>query len=106
MGESAQIVSKTLGLMGELIEPGITPIDLDKRADEFIRDHGGIPGFLGLYDYPKSIITSVNEQIFLTSGLEITILTIFMNNYFEVLFFICRGSAFATLTYVEINGTS
>lgn len=63
MRESAQIVSKTLGLMAELIEPGITPLDLDKKADEFIRDHQAVPGFLGLYDYPKSIITSVNEQV-------------------------------------------
>ncbi len=61
--ESAQLVSKTLGLMAELIKPGITPLDLDKKADEFIRDHGGVPGFLGLYDYPNSIITSVNEQV-------------------------------------------
>lgn len=60
---SAQLVSKTLGLMAELIEPGVTPIDLDKAADEFIRDHQAVPGFLGLYDYPKSIITSVNEQV-------------------------------------------
>ena len=63
MRESAQIVSKTLGLMAELIEPGITPLDLDKKADEYIRDHHAVPGFLGLYDYPKSIITSVNEQV-------------------------------------------
>lgn len=63
MRESAQIVSKTLGLMADLIAPGITPLDLDKKADEFIRDHDAVPGFLGLYDYPKSIITSVNEQV-------------------------------------------
>ena len=63
MRESAQIVSKTLGLMAELIEPGITPLQLDKKADEFIRDHQAVPGFLGLYDYPNSIITSVNEQV-------------------------------------------
>ncbi|MDE0471731.1 MAG: type I methionyl aminopeptidase, partial [Ekhidna sp.] len=63
MRESAQIVSKALGLVAELIEPGITPLQLDKKADEFIRDHGAIPGFLGLYDYPNSIITSVNEQV-------------------------------------------
>lgn len=63
MRESAIIVSKTLGLMAELIEPGITPLALDKKADEFIRDHDAVPGFLGLYDYPNSIITSVNEQV-------------------------------------------
>jgi methionyl aminopeptidase len=61
--ESAQIVSKTLGLIAEKIAPGVTPLDLDKIADEFIRDHQAVPGFLGLYDYPNSIITSVNEQV-------------------------------------------
>lgn len=61
--QSAQLVSKTLGLMAELIAPGVTPLELDKKADEFIRDHGGVPGFLGLYNYPNSIITSVNEQV-------------------------------------------
>jgi len=63
MRESALIVSKTLGLMAEKIAPGITPLELDKIADEFIRDHEAVPGFLGLYDYPNSIITSVNEQV-------------------------------------------
>lgn len=61
--QSAQLVSKTLGLMAEHIEPGVTPLELDKIAEEFIRDHGGVPGFLGLYDYPNTIITSVNEQV-------------------------------------------
>lgn len=63
MRESAQIVSKTLALMAAKIEEGINLLDLDKLADEFIRDQGAVPGFLGLYDYPKSIITSVNEQV-------------------------------------------
>lgn len=61
--ESAQLVSKTLGLMAEHIDPGVTPLELDKLAEEFIRDNGGKPGFLGLYDYPNTIITSVNEQV-------------------------------------------
>jgi methionyl aminopeptidase len=63
MRESAQIVSKTLGLMAEEIRPGITPLQLDKIAETFIRDQGAIPGFLGLYDYPNTIITSVNDQV-------------------------------------------
>jgi len=63
MRESALLVSKTLGMLAEHVIPGANPLDLDKKADEFIRDHGGVPGFLGLYDYPKSIITSVNEQV-------------------------------------------
>lgn len=63
MRESALIVSKTLGVMAEHIKPGVTPLQLDKIAEEFIRDNGAKPGFLGLYDYPNTIITSVNEQV-------------------------------------------
>ena len=63
MRESAQLVSKTLGLMAAHIEPGITPLKLDKLAEEFIRDNGGVPGFLGLYGFPNSLCISVNEQV-------------------------------------------
>lgn len=63
MRESAQLVSKTLGMLAEYVVPGITPLELDKKSDEFIRDHDAVPGFLGLYNYPNSIITSVNEQV-------------------------------------------
>ena len=63
MRESALVVCRTLGLMAEKIQPGITPLELDKIAEEFIRDQGAEPGFLGLYDYPNTIITSVNEQV-------------------------------------------
>ncbi len=63
MRESAQLVSKTLGMLAEHVIPGANPLELDKKAEEFIRDHDALPGFLGLYDYPKSIITSVNEQV-------------------------------------------
>ena len=63
MRESALLVSKTLGMLAEHVVPGANPLELDKKATEFIRDHDAVPGFLGLYDYPKSIITSVNEQV-------------------------------------------
>jgi methionyl aminopeptidase len=63
MRESAQIVSKTLGILAAEIQPGVTPKHLDKIAEAFIRDHGGVPGFLGLYDFPASLCTSVNEQV-------------------------------------------
>ncbi|MEQ9424266.1 MAG: type I methionyl aminopeptidase [Cyclobacteriaceae bacterium] len=61
--ESAQLVSRTLGVIAEKIEPGVSTLDLDKIAFEFISDHGAHPGFLGLYDFPNSLCTSVNEQI-------------------------------------------
>lgn len=63
MRESAQLVSKTLGMLAEHVVPGVTPLELDKLAHDYINDHNAVPGFLGLYDYPNSIITSVNEQV-------------------------------------------
>jgi len=63
MRESAQLVSKTLGLVAEMVEPGATTLEMDKKAEEFIRDHGGVPGFLGLYDFPNTLCMSPNEQV-------------------------------------------
>ncbi len=63
MRESAQLVSKTLGMLALEIKPGVTPLYLDALAETFIRDHAAEPGFLGLYDYPNTIISSVNEQV-------------------------------------------
>lgn len=60
---SNQIVAKTLAELAKIIEPGITTAQLDKRADEYIRDQGATPGFLGYNGYPKSICTSVNDQV-------------------------------------------
>ncbi|HEU0137736.1 MAG TPA: type I methionyl aminopeptidase [Flavobacterium sp.] len=63
MRESALIVSKTLGMIAGEIKPGVTTLELDKLAEAFIRDHGAIPGFLGLYGCPSTLLTSVNEQV-------------------------------------------
>ena len=60
---SNQIVAKTLAEMAKLIAPGISTDQLNKVAEEFIRDNGAVPGFLGYGGFPKSICTSVNEQV-------------------------------------------
>ena len=60
---SAQLVSKTLGILAAEVKPGVTPLYLDSLAEEFIRDNGGIPGFLGLYDFPNTLCMSLNEQV-------------------------------------------
>ena len=60
---SNQIVAKTLAEVAKIIVPGVTTARLDKVADEFIRDSGAVPGFFGYGGFPKSICTSVNEQI-------------------------------------------
>lgn len=63
MRESNRLVGMTLGEISKHIQPGITTLQLDKIADEFIRDHGAIPSFLGYGGFPNSICTSVNEHV-------------------------------------------
>ncbi len=63
MRESALLVSKTLGMIASEVKPGVTTLYLDKLAEEFIRDHNGIPGFLGLYDFPNTLCMSPNAQV-------------------------------------------
>lgn len=63
MREAALLVSKTLGMLATEIKPGVTTLQLDKWAEQYIRDNGGVPGFLGLYGCPATLLTSVNEQI-------------------------------------------
>ncbi len=63
MRESALVVSRTLGEVAKVIKPGISLLELDKIAEECIRDQGAVPGFLGLYDFPNTLCTSVNEQV-------------------------------------------
>jgi methionyl aminopeptidase len=57
------LVSKTEAMLVEYLKPGVKTIELDKKAEEFIRDNGGIPGFLDYHGYPNSLCISVNEQV-------------------------------------------
>lgn len=63
MREANQLVGMTLGELSKYIRPGITTLQLDKIAEEFIRDYGAIPSFLGYGGFPNSICTSVNEGV-------------------------------------------
>ena len=63
MRESALIVSKTLGMLAKEVKPGVTTLYLDKLAEDFIREQGAIPGFLGLYDFPNTLCMSPNSQV-------------------------------------------
>ena len=58
-----QLVSRTLAEVAKLIKPGVTTLELDKIAEEFIRDNGAIPGFLGYGGFPNTLCTSVNDQV-------------------------------------------
>ena len=61
--ESSLLVGKTLAEVAKLIRPGVTTLELDKVAEEFIRDHNAIPGFKDYNGFPNSLCTSVNEQV-------------------------------------------
>ena len=66
--QSNLLVGKTLAEVAKLIKPGVTTKELDRVAEEFIRDHGAIPTFKGFPNpfgppFPGSICTSVNEQV-------------------------------------------
>jgi methionyl aminopeptidase len=63
MRQSALIVSKTLGMLAKEVKEGVTTNHLDTIAEEFIRDHGALPGFKGLYDCPSTLLCSVNEAV-------------------------------------------
>ncbi len=63
MRESALVVSRTLGMLASEIKEGVTSLYLDKLAEEFIRDHGAEPGFLGMYDFPNTLNMSPNAQV-------------------------------------------
>jgi len=61
--QAAQVVSRTLGEIAKVIGPGVTGLELDKLAEEYIRDQGAVPGFLGLYDFPNTLCISPNEEV-------------------------------------------
>jgi methionyl aminopeptidase len=68
MRQANQLVGRTLGELARHIKPGVTTLQLDRIADEFIRDHGAVPTFKGFPNpyggpFPASICTSVNDVV-------------------------------------------
>lgn len=63
MRESAGLVGQALAVVAGLIKPGITTQQLDKVAEEFIRDHGAVPSFKGYHDFPFACCISVNDAV-------------------------------------------
>mgnify|MGYP003575320245 FL=1 len=60
---SSLLVSKTLAEVAKVIRPGVKTIELDKLAETFIRDNGGIPAFLNYNGFPYSLCISPNDQV-------------------------------------------
>ena len=60
---SSQMVAACLDYLELMIVPGTTPNELDQAAEEFVRDHGGTPAFLGYRGYPNTLCISVNQTV-------------------------------------------
>jgi methionyl aminopeptidase len=64
MGRAGRIVAGTLSRIREILRPGISTEELDAEAEQFIRSHdGAVPSFKGLYGFPKTLCTSIDEEI-------------------------------------------
>ncbi|PKL93131.1 MAG: type I methionyl aminopeptidase, partial [Gemmatimonadetes bacterium HGW-Gemmatimonadetes-1] len=64
MARAGAIVAGVHALMREIVRPGLSTEDLDAEAERFIRSHpGATPSFKGLYDFPKTLCTSVDAEI-------------------------------------------
>ena len=61
--ESSLLVAKTHANLAGLIKPGVTTLALDKIAEEFIRDNGGVPAFKGYNGFPNTLCMSPNDQV-------------------------------------------
>lgn len=61
--ESNLLVGRTLAELAKVIAPGVSTLQLDKLAHEFIKDNGAEPAFLGYGGFPNTLCTSVNEQV-------------------------------------------
>lgn len=63
MRDAGKILAEVHEQLAELVQPGISTMDLNRKADEMIRKYGCIPSFLNYNGFPASICTSVNDQV-------------------------------------------
>lgn len=60
---ASKLTADTLSMLAREVKAGISTLDLDKMAEEFIRANGGIPACKGYEGYPATLCTSVNEVV-------------------------------------------
>ena len=63
ISESAQIVADTLDMLTEKVESGISLMELDTLAEEFIRSRDAIPAFKGYMGFPATLCISVDDEV-------------------------------------------
>lgn len=63
MRAAGHLVGLVLQHLREMVEPGITTLEIDRTAEKMIREAGALPTFKGYHGFPYSICASVNEQV-------------------------------------------
>ncbi|KRF48633.1 methionine aminopeptidase [Terrabacter sp. Soil811] len=63
MREAGLLVGRTLELLASELRPGLTTLELDRLAEDFIRSNGGIPNFQLVPGYSHTLCTSVNDEV-------------------------------------------
>jgi methionyl aminopeptidase len=63
MREAGRIVAEALSITKEIAKEGVATEELNTRLEKYVLQKGGIPVFKGYRGYPKSICTSINEEI-------------------------------------------
>jgi methionyl aminopeptidase len=63
MARAGQLVADTIAVMGEHIQPGITTAELDRLAEDYIREHGGVPTSKGYRGFPAATCISPNSMV-------------------------------------------
>jgi methionyl aminopeptidase len=63
MRVSNQIVARALEALAQAVKPGVTTLELDRIAEEFLRQEGAVPAFKGYKGYAFALCASVNEEV-------------------------------------------
>jgi len=63
MRRAGRLVRRTLDMVGEKIEPGLTTAELDALIEDFLRSHGAIPAFKNYQGFPASACISIDDEV-------------------------------------------
>ena len=76
--KASKLTADTLSLLVEKAKPGITTLELDTIAEEYIRSHGGIPSCKGYYGFPAtiSVLLSMMKLFMVFRALSVSLKTV------------------------------
>src|SRR2546421_1908192 len=63
MARAGEVVADTIALVGEHLQPGVSMVELDRLAEEFIRSRGGVPTSKGYKGFPAALCISPNAMV-------------------------------------------